>query len=266
MRRPIGVIDSGVGGLTVAKELIRQLPYEQLLYVGDTSRCPYGPRPKEEVYRYTWEMVDYLLEKNIKLLVVACNTATAYTLEDLQNKLDIPVIGVIQPGSRAAIKASHNKRIGVIATEGTIASGAYPTALEMIDRRIRVNDLACPSLVPMIESGDIEGEQAVQIVHHALKPLKEKNHIDTLILGCTHYPLIKTLIENEMGSHIQVICSGEETAREVSLILSYQNLLNKEDVLPVHEFFTTGDKEKFKRIANAWFDEPIEFLRSIELG
>ncbi|WP_226583526.1 glutamate racemase [Halobacillus litoralis] len=265
MKQAIGVIDSGVGGLTVARELMRQLPKETFLYLGDTRRCPYGPRSEEEVRAFTWQMVNYLLGKNIKMLVIACNTATAYTLEELQEELSIPVIGVIEPGARAAIKVSKNKRVGVIGTEGTIESKAYPDALMSIDRTIRVNDLACPPLVPMVEEGILSGPKAQGIVSRTLKPLKDMNHIDTLILGCTHYPLIKHLVQHEMGEHIQVISSGEETAREASLILAYQKALEKDDVDPVHEFYTTGDMEKFRLVANSWFEEPVQVLKSVEL-
>ncbi|MBH0230076.1 glutamate racemase [Halobacillus yeomjeoni] len=265
MKRPIGVIDSGVGGLTVARELMRQLPKEAFLYLGDTQRCPYGPRSEQEVRAFTWQMVNYLLRKNIKMLIVACNTATAYTLQELQENLDIPVIGVIEPGARAAIKVSQNKRIGVIGTEGTIQSKAYPRALQSIDENIRINDLACPPFVPMVEDGMLSGPEAEGIVARTLQPLKNMNHIDTLILGCTHYPLIKGLVQNEMGNHIQVISSGEETAREASLILSYQGLLNQSEEDPVHEFYTTGNMEKFRSVANSWFDQPVQVLKRIRL-
>ncbi|MFQ3542576.1 glutamate racemase [Halobacillus rhizosphaerae] len=265
MRKPIGVIDSGVGGLTVAGELIRQLPKEKFIYLGDTKRCPYGPRSEKEVRKFTWQMVNHLLERNIKMLVIACNTATAYTLTELQEQLSIPVIGVIEPGARAAIKVSQNKRIGVIGTEGTIQSGAYPSALKTIDQTIRVNGLACPPFVPMVENGILEGPEAEDIVARTLSPLKAMNHIDTLILGCTHYPLIKHLVQREMGGHIQVISSGEETAREASLILAYHRDLEAGNDIPVHEFYTTGDMEKFRLVADRWFDDPIQFLELVEL-
>ncbi|WP_181349756.1 glutamate racemase [Thalassobacillus sp. CUG 92003] len=266
MSKPIGVIDSGVGGLTVARELIRQLPKERMIYLGDTLRCPYGPRPKEEVRTFTWQMVNYLLDKDIKLLVIACNTATAFTLDELQDTLDIPVIGVIEPGARAAIKVSRNKRIGVIGTEGTVSSQAYPNTLKAIDQQIKVNDLSCPAFVPMVEDGMFDGTEAEEIVAHTLRPLKEKNHIDTLILGCTHYPLIRDLIQQEMGEHIQVICSGEETAREASFILAYNDQLYNGSTPPKHEFYSTGDLEKFEKVANGWFNEPVSFLKQIELS
>lgn len=186
LNKAIGVIDSGVGGLTVAHELMRQLPKENLVYLGDTLRCPYGPRSKEEVKKFTWEMVQFLLEKEIKMLVIACNTATAFTLTELQSELDIPVIGVIQPGARAAIKSTKNSHVGVIGTEGTIRSNAYTEALQSIDTAIHVNALACPLFVPMVEQGILSGKQAEQVVEESLYQMKRKNHIDTLKIGRAH--------------------------------------------------------------------------------
>src|SRR5699024_3235458 len=177
MERAIGVIDSGVGGLTVAHELMRQLPKENLIYLGDTKRCPYGPRTQEEVKQFTWEMVDFLQTKHIKTLVVACNTATAFTLPDLQNKLTIPVVGVIQPGARAAIKMTLNNHVGVIGTEGTIRSEAYEHALKKINSRIKIHSLACPGFVPMIEQGTLSGEDAEKIVKDSLQGLDGKESI-----------------------------------------------------------------------------------------
>src|SRR3954453_21272570 len=198
VRYPIGVIDSGVGGLTVAKEIMRQLPNEKIIYVGDTARCPYGPRPAEEVKNFTWQMTNFLLEKDIKMLVIACNTATAVVLEEIREKLSIPVLGVIQPGARAAIKITKNHRIGVIGTMGTVKSAAYEKALRQINKRTIVTSLACPKFVPLVESGKYEGSVAKKIVVETLHPLKSKG-LDTLILGCTHYPLLEHLIQNVMG-------------------------------------------------------------------
>ncbi|GAA5416274.1 glutamate racemase 1 [Paraliobacillus ryukyuensis] len=265
MDQPIGVIDSGVGGLTVATELMRQLPKEQLIYLGDTLRCPYGPRPKEEVIQYTMEMVNFLLKKNIKLLVIACNTATAFTLDLLRETLDIPVIGVIQPGARAAIKVTQQMRIGVIGTEGTIVSKAYPEALHSVHSDIEVYDLACPRFVPMVENGVLEGDEAYQVVKETLQPLKEKQLIDTLILGCTHYPLLKDTIQAVMGNDVTIISSGEETAREVSAILGYQELLYEGERLPEHAFYTTGSWQVFAHIASQWLEIPITTLETAYL-
>ncbi|SIS51016.1 glutamate racemase [Salimicrobium flavidum] len=265
MDRPIGVIDSGVGGMTVAKELMRQLPKESISYIGDTKRCPYGPRTAEEVQRFTWEMVEHLKKHDIKMLVVACNTATAFTLKELQQKLTIPVLGVIEPGARAAISFSENRRIGVIGTEGTVRSEAYPEALTAIDSSIFVNSQACPSFVPLVERGIFTGPEALAIVEKELQPLKDKNGIDTLILGCTHYPLIRDVIQEVIGASINVISSGEETAREASLILSYNQLLAQSGEDPTFKFYTTGDYQKFRKIADEWFEGPLDIFEVIEL-
>lgn len=264
MDRPIGVIDSGVGGLTVAKELMRQLPKEELIYVGDTLRCPYGPRPKEDVIQFTWDMVNFLLQRNIKMLVVACNTATAFTLQELKEKLDIPVVGVIQPGARAAINASNNLHIGVIGTEGTIHSKAYPKALHQINSNIVVHGLACSPFVPMVEQGLLYGPSATKVVKETLAPMKG-NKIDTLILGCTHYPLLRQTIQQVMGDEIAIISSGDETAREVSAILEYQQALFRGDREPKHLFYATGDQYLFEQIANAWFGNPVAYIDAVSL-
>lgn len=258
MERPIGVIDSGVGGLTVMHELMRQLPREKLIYLGDTKRCPYGPRSKEEVRKFTWEMVDFLLEKNIKLLVIACNTATAFALDDLTEKLDIPVIGVINPGSRAAIKATKNSHIGVIGTEGTINSGAYPEALKRINPNLHITALACPLFVPLVEKGIFSGHEVEKVVEQSLQPLKENNQMDTLILGCTHYPLLRPVIQKVVGGSVTVISSSEETARETSAILEIKQMQNKTDEKPVHEIYSTGEIGRFNQIANNIFEKTIE--------
>lgn len=253
MNKPIGVIDSGVGGLTVAQEIMRQLPNEKIIYVGDTKRCPYGPRPKEEVIQFTIEMVDFLLQKDIKMLVIACNTATAFALNELQQYLDIPVIGVIQPGARTALKVTENFHIGVIGTEGTIGSGAYTKALEKINQNIKVYSLACPLFVPMVEKGILDGPEAEQVIETSLISFKDKPMIDTLILGCTHYPLIKDTIQDVLGDSISIISSSEETAREASTVLDVNNLLNESNHNPEHEFYATGDLQLFKEISSRLF-------------
>ncbi|CDQ39403.1 MULTISPECIES: glutamate racemase [Virgibacillus] len=264
MKQAIGVIDSGVGGLTVAHELMRQLPKEKLIYLGDTSRCPYGPRSKEEVQQFTWEMVNFLLEKDIKMLVVACNTATAFALQSLKENLNIPVIGVIQPGSRAAIKFTKTNHVGIIGTEGTVRSNAYTNALKNIKDELEVSALACPMFVPMVEQGILEGQQAREVVEDTLSPLLQYSKMDTLILGCTHYPLLKNTIQSVVGEEITIISSSEETARETSTILDVHHLLNKDDYYPVHQFYTTGDLEIFIEISRSIFKEPHLQMVTIE--
>ncbi|GGJ84329.1 glutamate racemase [Lentibacillus kapialis] len=265
MNKAIGVIDSGVGGLTVVHELMRQLPKESLIYLGDTLRCPYGPRSEEEIKKFTWEMADFLLQKNIKLLVVACNTATAFTLEELQQQLSIPVIGVIKPGARAAVKFTTNSHIGVIGTEGTIRSNAYTKALKSIDTGIHVNPLACPLFVPMVEQGMLSGAEAEEMVEETLSPMKEQSHIDTLILGCTHYPLIKDTIQKVISSQVKVISSSEETAREVSTILEFYDQLNEGEKSPAHRFYTTGEMGVFAKITEGIFKESADYFESVTI-
>lgn len=262
--QPIGVIDSGVGGLTVAKEIMRQLPNEPIIYLGDTARCPYGPRSRREVKRFTWEMTSFLLEKKIKMLVIACNTATAAALDEIQTELPIPVLGVINPGARAAIKNTKNYRVAIIGTEGTVKSGAYERALKSLNSRLYVTALACPKFVPLVESGEYSGVVANKIVEESLKPLLDQN-LDTLILGCTHYPLLGQTIKTFMGNEVDVISSGDETAREISAILQYKNMLNTSGDEPIHQFFTTGSTAIFSKIASEWLGSKIENVKRIKL-
>ncbi|ETI67850.1 glutamate racemase [Neobacillus vireti] len=264
MKQPIGVIDSGVGGLTVAKEVMRQLPNEKIIYLGDTARCPYGPRTSREVKRFTWELTTFLLEKNIKMLVIACNTATAAALDEIRKELKIPVLGVINPGARAAIKQTKNYRVGIIGTEGTVKSGAYEKALKSLNSRLFVTSQACPKFVPLVESSEFEGPIAERIVEEALKPLQNQN-LDTLILGCTHYPLLEPLINKVMGERVSVISSGDETAHEISAILQYNGLLDTDDEEPEHEFYTTGSRRIFSKIASQWLGIPINNVKKIKL-
>ena len=264
MNRPIGIIDSGVGGLTVAKEIMRQLPHEQIAYLGDTARCPYGPRSPKEVLKFTWEITQFLMEKQIKMLVIACNTATAVALEEIRAELRIPVLGVIHPGARTAIKNTVNYQIGIIGTEGTIKSGAYEQALKSINRKTQVVSLACPKFVPLVESSEFNGPVAKRVVTETLGPLKNQG-LDTLILGCTHYPLLEPLIKQVMGDKVNVISSGEETAREVSTILHHNGILNLSGEEPVHEFYTTGSKKIFSEIASEWLERPISHIEMVKL-
>ncbi len=264
LNQPIGVMDSGVGGLTVAKEIMRQLPNEQIIYLGDTARCPYGPRTRKEVKKFTWEMTSFLLQKKIKMLVIACNTATAAALDEIQRELRIPVLGVINPGARAAIKKTKNYRVAITGTEGTVRSGAYERALKSLNSRLYVKSLACPKFVPLVESGEYSGTVAKKIVEESLKPLLDHN-IDTLILGCTHYPLLEPLIKEFMGTEVEVISSGDETAREISAILQYKNMLSTREDEPIHEFYTTGSKAIFAKIASEWLNKPIDNVKRIKL-
>jgi glutamate racemase len=263
--KPIGVIDSGVGGLTVVKELNRQLPKEEIIYFGDTLRCPYGSRPWEEVRHFTWEMTEFLLEKGIKMLVIACNTATAVVLEEIKDTINIPVVGVVHPGARSAIKVTDNNRVGIIGTVGTIKSGAYVRALKNINAEITVKSAACPRFVPLVERGVLRGDETDSAIRSSLNPLFDFG-MDTLILGCTHYPLLRGPIQNIVGSDVNIICSGDETAREVSTVLYHSNLLFTGFREPSHRLYTSGSPEMFTRIARQWLEVPFQIEPAVLPG
>ena len=257
MKRAIGVLDSGVGGLTVVKELMRQLPKEEIIYIGDTERCPYGPRPFDEIETYTWELIEFLRQRDVKMIVIACNTATAVVLKEARKRLDIPVIGVIDPGARAAVKSTRNKHIGVIGTKMTVESQSYTKALRHVVDEVDVYSLACPPFVPLVEAGEVSGEHVRRVVKETLQPL-EGTGIDSLILGCTHYPLLAPVIQDVIGEVVKLISSGDETALEVAAMLDYQELVNDLDTVPNHQFYATGDVELFNRLATEWLARPVD--------
>lgn len=262
MKAPIGVIDSGVGGLTVAKEIMRHLPNEEIIYIGDTARCPYGPRSSEEVRKFTWQLATTLAKMNIKMLVIACNTATAVALNSLSKKMPFPVIGVIFPGARAAIKATKKNEIVVLGTSGTIKSGAYEEAIAALNTSSKVIPLACPTFVPLVESNEYEGEFARNMVMETLLPLKNEQ-FDTVILGCTHYPLLQKHIEEAVGNNVKVLSSAEETAQDVMEYLNYHQMHHpiKEKKTPV--FYTTGSVPIFKTIVEKWLELSNADVRTI---
>lgn len=255
--KPIGLLDSGFGGLTVVGEVIRQLPQENLIYVGDNARCPYGVRDPEEVRRFLFEITDFLYEQGVKMIIIACNTATAAGLVEAKERYDIPVLGVITPGSRAAISATKTGRIGVIGTDVTIRSDAYRKEIHRINPRLDVINRACPPFVPLVEQDLLETEEARDVVHSYLTPLSHAE-IDTLILGCTHYPLLAPLIGSVMGEGVQLISSAEETAREASTLLHVKHQLNDNNLHPEYKFFATGDCEHFQTVGSRWLGRDIE--------
>ncbi|MFD0698645.1 glutamate racemase [Paenibacillus sp. GCM10027628] len=256
MQQAIAVLDSGVGGLTVVKEVMRQLPQEKVIYFGDTARSPYGPRPAEEVCSFTRQIVDYLVQFNPKMIVIACNTATAVAIEDIRNRVSIPVLGVISPGARAAIKTTRSGVVGVIGTDGTIRSMAYEQALRTIAPGIQVYSEACPMLAPFVEKGLFDAEEANVIVEQSLRSLVGKP-IDCLILGCTHYPFLMHSISRVMGPGVSLISSADETAREISTILYHHGMLASSGLMPIHQFFCSGEPELFRQIAQSWLKEQI---------
>jgi glutamate racemase len=256
VQHAIAILDSGVGGLTVAKEVMRQLPREKIIYFGDTARAPYGPRSSEQVRMYTEQIVDFLIQFEPKMIVIACNTATAAALTYISAKVTIPVIGVIHPGARAAISATKSGEVGVIGTVGTIGSGAYTAALKELSPYVNVTSEACPLLVPLVEQGLFRTADTTLIVEQSLESIRNTT-IDCLILGCTHYPFLMETIQEVMGSDVKLISSADETAREISTILYDKGQLAKSDESPVHQFFCSGDGDIFKKIANQWLGEQI---------
>lgn len=264
-KKAIGFLDSGVGGLTVVKQAMKQLPNETFYYIGDNARCPYGPRPAEEVVQFTWELTQFLLKKDIKLLVIACNTATAVALDEIRKRIDIPVVGVILPGSRAALKYSSNHRIGVIGTKGTIESGVYEQTLRDKDASLKTYSISCPKFVPLVESNQFNTSIAKKVVFESLQPLTKLN-IDTLILGCTHYPLLKPLIQNVMGDDVYLVDSGAETVSEVSTILDYHDIAADSSGGKIaNRFFTTGSTKLFSEIAAQWLGTDHMLVEKVNL-
>lgn len=257
MRQAIAILDSGVGGLTVVKEVRRQIPGEQIIYFGDTARAPYGPRPASEVLFFTRQIVDFLVQFNPKLLVLACNTATAAALQPISASVSMPVVGVIRPGARAAVRLSAGGSVGVIGTEGTINSGAYEQALREMDPGVRVVSLACPRFVPLVENGLFETAEARAVVEQSLQPIRAAG-IDSLILGCTHYPFLSGPISDVMGRHVQLISSADETAREIRDVLERRGQLDDSDDYPQHQFYCSGDPDVFRRIGEKWLGEPLD--------
>jgi glutamate racemase len=263
--RPIGVFDSGIGGLTVLKEILRELPQESTIYLGDTARVPYGIRSAETVMRYSFENTKFLSSKGIKILVIACNTASSVSLDALKNSVAIPVLGVIEPGSKAAVKATQNRKIGVIGTSATVQSNAYTTAIHAIDPAIQVFGLACPLFVPLVEEGWITGNIAMMIAKQYLSGIKEKG-IDTLVLGCTHYPLLKKVISDVMGEEVTLIDSAVETSREIKTVLALSELEREQKQSPRREFYVTDSPDRFVKVGESFLGEKINHIEQIVVG
>ena len=277
----IGIFDSGLGGLTVAREIARALPRESLVYLGDTARCPYGPRDLEEVRRFVLEIGSWLQERRVKVIVVACNTATAAGLALAQQAFSVPVIGVIEPGARAAVMATRNRKVGVIGTQGTIDSGAYSSAVRALDAGVTVFSTATPRFVEIVEEGLRRGTGPVEdllsdttevfirpsfyeMARDYLDPLK-RSGIDTLVLGCTHYPLLSAAIQQVVGAQVTLISSAQETAREVAETLERRGWLSDATATGRHAFATTGDVAEFARLGSRVFGEPLGEVEQVAL-
>ncbi|MGH2821385.1 MAG: glutamate racemase [Actinomycetota bacterium] len=238
--RPIGMFDSGVGGLTVARAVIDLLPHEDLIYFGDTERCPYGPRPADEVRKFSLEIMDSLLEQDVKLIVIACNAASSTAFEEAKERYDLPVVSVIEPAVRAAIAATRNRRIGLIGTKVTVASGAYEGAVQATRANVSLVQRACPRFVEFVERGDTTSEELVAVAEDYLAPLRAQE-IDTLILGCTHYPLLAGVIQYVMGEGVVLVSSAEATAADIFGHLREERLLNPRHELGMHRFIASSE-------------------------
>jgi len=263
--RAIGVFDSGLGGISVVRAIIDLLPHEHLIYFGDTARVPYGSKSEETVVRFAQQISSFLREQEVKMIVVACNTASAVALEGLQKSFDIPIVGVIQPGSEAAVRAASQKRIGVIGTASTIRSGAYRATIKRLDPDMIVTDQPCPLLVPLVEEDWPHDRVVTEVLEKYLAPFKESLP-DALILGCTHYPYMKSIIQDVLGSQVRLVDSGEETALRVREVLSELNLLNHEDGDPgKHKFYVSDFPQQFEETAARFLGRPLDKLFKVEL-
>ncbi|MDP2158691.1 MAG: glutamate racemase [Nitrospirota bacterium] len=263
-QRPIGIFDSGIGGLTVLKEILDKLPSENTIYLGDTARVPYGSRSPETVTRYSFENTRFLSSKNVKILVIACNTASSVSLSAVRKSFPVPVVGVIEPGARAAAAATKKKRIGVIGTEATVRSGSYTMAIQAIDPSIDVFGIPCPLFVPLVEEGWTDGQITEMVADRYLADMRKKD-IDTLVLGCTHYPLLKHVFSKIMGNNVTLIDSAIETACEISRILEVQGLMNISGQLVRHEFYVTDSPQKFLSVGQRFLGRTIESIEKIQL-
>lgn len=259
-RRPIGIFDSGVGGLTVVQEIQDMLPEENIVYFGDTARVPYGTKSRETITKFSVENVEFLMEKDVKLVLVACNTASSLSLDFLKRCFRVPIIGVIEPGAKGAIRSTRNKRIGVIGTNATISSGSYEKAIRKIDPRISVASRSCPLFVPLVEEGWLQGPVTRDIASTYLAPLK-KSGIDTLIMGCTHYPLLLKVIRDVMGRKVVLIDSAKEVAKEAKIILDSTGLLNSSGRRPGHSFFVSDEPSRFVAVAERFLKKKISCVK-----
>ena len=261
--RPIGIFDSGAGGLTVLHECLVTMPNEDFLYLGDGARCPYGPRPADEIRRFALEVASYLEREGVKLIVAACNAATAAALPLLQARLSVPVVGVLAPEAHAAVQATRNRRVGVLATEATVESARYAEVIRTLDAGVAVLSVACPRLVPLIESG-APTEELAAAVREYTTPLRQAE-VDTVILGCTHYPLVRPVFERVFGRRTTLVFSADETAREIVETLERKGIGNEPAREGRSRFMTTGSPEEFRRLGERFLQLPIAAVERVSL-
>ncbi|HDP70483.1 MAG TPA: glutamate racemase [Actinobacteria bacterium] len=263
--KPIGIFDSGIGGLTVAGEVMRQLPNENIIYFGDTARFPYGPRSAEELKKFVFQIVEFLRGEEVKFIVIACNSASSAALEVAQEHFYIPIIGVVESGARAAVQVTRNRRIGVIGTKATILSSAYVKAVHAFDAGVKVFQQVTPELADFVEKGEVVGKEIERIIKGYLKTLIEDD-IDTLILGCTHYPLLSATIQKIIGKEAVLISSAEEAAKEVGEMLTRKGHKRKINEAPNYRFISSGDKSKFLELGSRFLGREIKNVEEIKLG
>jgi glutamate racemase len=263
--RPVGVFDSGVGGLTVLHECLVTLPHEDFVYLGDHARLPYGPRPLGEIRRFAGEIGTFLEAQDVKLILVACNAATSAALPQLQEDLTVPVVGVITPEAHTAVQATRNRRIGLLATQATVDAGRYHDLVRALDAGVALHAFACPRLVPLIEGDDPYGEETEDAVREYAEPLKQAA-VDTVILGCTHYPLIKPVFQRVFGRDVTLVFSAEETAREVATTLARKGIENEGGRTGVYRFLTTGDPGAFREMGRRFLQLPIGEVEHVTLA
>lgn len=261
--QPIGVFDSGIGGLTVAQEITRLLPNEQIVYFGDTARVPYGTKSKESVIRFSKDNMNVLLKYGVKLVVIACNTSTSWALTDIRKEYAVPVIGVIEPGSRQATRVTKKNRIGVIATISTVNSHKYQKTIQKILPKAYVVEKACPLFVPLVEEGWLDHQVTEKVAQEYLAHMRQED-IDTLILGCTHYPLLKPVLQKVMGRHVVLVDSATETAREVKDLLTKKSLLRKHPHPPKHTFLVSDEPEHFRIVAKRFLGHDLPQVRRVD--
>ena len=263
--RPIGVFDSGMGGLTVVRAIMDELPYESIAYFGDTGRYPYGPRPLEEIRAFAVQIARHLAEQDVKIVVVACNSATAAALDDVVAAVDVPVVGVIEPAVRAAVRHTRTGRVGLVGTVATVSSGAYQRAVARADAGVIMVAAPCPRFVEFVERGDTTSPALMRSAREYLRPLQDSG-IDTLILGCTHYPLLRGAIHHVMGDGVLMLSSAEETAQDVYEVLADHDLLADGDAPALHRFASSGEPERFAELGGRFLGPEVGVVEFVPLG
>jgi glutamate racemase len=264
-RRPVGVFDSGMGGLTVLHECLVTMPHEDFVYLGDHARLPYGPRPLPEIRRYARELARYLEDQGVKLILAACNAATSAALPQLQEELAVPVVGVITPEAHAAVQATRNRRVGLMATQATVTAGRYAELVRTLDAGVQLFPVACPRLVPLIESDEPFGAETTEAVREYAQPLKAAG-ADTVILGCTHYPLIRPIFQRVFGRGVTLVFSAEETAREVAETLARKGIENDPEREGAYRFLTSGEPDAFRLLGERFLQLPLGEVEHVELA